>query len=89
MSALPLTHHEMLALVEPFARRGRHIDLVATDRLARRILFRPVVHAMPTAPDPGLRETLQLESLGTGSSRLTRRLALPGGLHATLTATGE
>jgi hypothetical protein len=68
----PLTHHEILELVEPFARKGRHVDLAATDRLARKLLFKPVDHA-DVAPDlPALRETLALESLGTGSFRLSR-----------------
>lgn len=79
MPALPLTHHEIVALVEPFARRGRHVDLAASDRAARRILFRPLEH---------LRETLQLECLDTGSLRLTRTLRGADGRDATLTATG-
>ena len=40
----PLTHHEILRLIEPFTRRGRHVDLSATDRIERRIVFKPVVH---------------------------------------------
>jgi hypothetical protein len=30
MSAPPLTHREILELVAPFARRGRHVDLAAS-----------------------------------------------------------
>ena len=30
----PLTHHQILALVAPFTRSGRTVDLAASDRLA-------------------------------------------------------
>ena len=40
MSMQPLTHHEILELVGPFARRGRHVDLAASNRLERRV-FKP------------------------------------------------
>jgi len=88
MSVLPLTHHEILELVEPFTRRGRQVDLGASDRIARRILFRPREHAGPVERAPPLHETLALESLGTGSFCLTRTLVLAGMPAATLTATG-
>ena len=39
MNAPPLTHHDILALAEPFARRGRRVDLAASDRIARRVVF--------------------------------------------------
>ncbi len=87
MSAPPLTHHEILELSEPFARRGRHVDLSASDRSQRRLLFKPVVHpGDDTLPE--IREVLQLESLGTGTCRLTRLLSLPSGLQASLEAMG-
>jgi hypothetical protein len=88
MSTLPLTHHEILTLVEPFTRSGRQVDLGASDRLARRILFRPRDHAAPAPPATPLRETLVLESLATGSFCLTRSAVLAGSPAATLTATG-
>ena len=84
MPTPPLTHHEILGLVEPFARRGRQVDLGASDRAARRIAFRPVEHT-----DPALREELQLDSLGTGSFKLTRTLTHPGGARATLQGSGD
>lgn len=73
MSAAPLTHHEILATVAPFARRGRHVDLAATDRIARRIAFRPREH--PSPPDaalPPLRESMHLEPGASGGWRLVR-----------------
>jgi len=87
MSVLPLTHHEILTLVEPFTRRGRHVDLGATDRMTRRVVFRPFELAAP-ARQGTLQETLALESLGTGSFCLTRTVVLDRGPRATLTATG-
>jgi hypothetical protein len=88
MTAPPLTHHEILGLVEPFARRGRHVDLAATDRIERRIVFKPIDHAGDADAEPALRETLQLESDDDRNWRLTRVLARPDGLQATLLATG-
>ena len=82
MSAPPLTHHEILELVAPFTRRGRHVDLGASDRLARRLRFRPVGHAGHAQATPTLIETLELESLPTGTQRLRRILAHPCGLNA-------
>jgi hypothetical protein len=89
MSAPPLTHHEILALVEPFTRCGRHVDLAASNRLERRLVFKPVEHAFAGHQPPVLRETLALEKLVTGTFRLTRVLEPPGGPQATLTALGE
>ena len=40
MSLPALTHHDIVRLVEPFARQGRLVDLAASDRAARRITFR-------------------------------------------------
>lgn len=37
----PLTHHDILALVEPFTRGGRQIDLAASDRIKRCLVFKP------------------------------------------------
>jgi len=83
----PLTHHDILQLVGPFTRGGRHVDLGASDRLRRRVAFKPVDH-----PDgmecPGLRETLALEDLGSGSYRLTRMLMPASGPAARLDAVG-
>lgn len=87
MSAPPLTHHEIVALVAPFARRGRHVDLAASDRSGRRLLFKPPAGGAP-AGDGAARESLQLEVRNGGSYRLTRRLDGADGLQATLTALG-
>ena len=89
MAAPPLTHHDILALVEPYSRAGRQLDLAASDRIARRLLFKPVDHAATESGTPALRESLQLESLGTGTCRLTRTLSDGRGLSATLEALGS
>lgn len=85
---IPLTHHEILALAEPFARRGRHVDLAGSDRLARRILFKPTEHS-GTPNHPGaLSETLVLENPGRQHFRLTRTLTDAAGRVATLRSDG-
>ena len=87
----PLAHHERLAPVEPFARQGGHVDLAASDRLARRLVFKPVVHADEALSPLPWRETLALEDDG-GTWRLSRTLSLEGGpqpeLQARLQAEG-
>jgi hypothetical protein len=88
MAAQPLTHHEILGLVEPFTRSGRRVDLAASNRLERRLVFMPVKHAGAEPDNDGPRETLVLESLGTGTYRLERELTLAGGARATLKAMG-
>lgn len=84
----PLTHHEILGLVEPFARRGRHVDLGATQRLERRLAFRAHDHAAAEGL-PALRESLVLENPHEGSYRLTRTLHLAPSVQAVLWAEGE
>ena len=78
----PLTHHQILALVAPFSRSGRHVDLAASDRMARRVAFKPVAHGTIT-------ETLLLDNPSEGRFKLTRALTLQGGLQARLTADGN
>lgn len=85
----PLTHHEILALIGPFTRRGRHVDLAASSRLERRIDFKPILHAGDSSGTARLRETLVLEDAGAGVQRLTRELTSPGGLTARLVALGS
>ncbi len=85
----PLSHHEILGWIEPFARRGRQADLAASDRAARRLAFQPVEHPGHGPDGPALQERLELESREDGDFRLTRRVTLPGGLVATLGAEGR
>jgi hypothetical protein len=85
----PLTHHEIMSLVAPFARGGRHVDLGASDRTLRRLAFKPVAHAAGADGLPALQERLLLELPTNDSYRLTRTLALPEGLQATLVGEGD
>lgn len=85
-AASPLSHHDILALVEPFTRRGRHVDLAASDRASRHLVFKAPATA-PDSPD-ALREQLQLDGLSAQRWRLTRTLTGPDGLQATLSAHG-
>ncbi len=88
MTAPPLTHHEILEIVEPFARRGRRVDLAGSQRLERRLAFKPVEHGEAIAAVSGVVETLALENPHEGSFRLTRVLALPCGLESRLRTDG-
>jgi hypothetical protein len=88
MPAPPLTHHDILGLVEPFSRRGRHLDLAASCRLQRRLAFKAVEHAASPGETPALHETLQLDCHGPASFKLLRTLTGPAGLQASLQASG-
>jgi hypothetical protein len=89
MTDAPLTHHEILAIVEPFARRGRRIDLAASDRFARRIAFRDAERAAEAGTGlPALRESTALEPGEGGGWRLLRTLAPATGPASTLTISG-
>jgi hypothetical protein len=70
----PLTHHEILTLVEPFTRQGYHPDLLATNRLERRLVFKPVDHSCELPDISALSETLKLENRDADTYRLTRTL---------------
>ncbi len=87
MSAQPLTHHEIIELVEPFSRQGLRIDLAASDRLQRRLRFADI-HPSGT---PALRETLQLDGSGNDWWQLTRTLVAvdaPGAPPAQVVSNG-
>lgn len=88
MAAPPLTHHDILALVEPFARRGRHVDLAASQREERRLVFKPRADDASTS-HADLRERLQLDCLDGGLYRLSRTLTPAEGAPATLVAQGR
>ncbi len=62
MPTHPLTHHEIITLVAPFTRQGYHPDLQATDRLERRLVFKPVDREFKTSNAGDLSESLQLEN---------------------------
>jgi hypothetical protein len=88
MPTQPLTHHEILGLVEPFARRDRHVDLASSDRLGRCLVFKAIEHAAETGEASGLRETLKLHNPEPGLYRLTRVVTLASGLNSSLEAEG-
>lgn len=89
MAGDPLTHHEILTLVEPFTRSGRQVDLAATDRPERRLVFKPRDYAAGKPSGPALRETLVLENPQADQYRLTRTLAAGSGAEATLRVDGR
>ena len=87
MPLQPMTHHEILGLVGPFARSGRHVDLATSDRLARRLVFRPVERVLASRSSP-VHEVLVLENPAAGAFRLHRQLRTDDGIEAELIATG-
>ncbi len=88
MTLPPLTHHEIVRLVEPFARRGRHVDLAASDRAARRIVFRPAEVVLQATPGVAWHEILELEAAEAQRFVLRRRLVHGDGLLALAEACG-
>src|SRR3954453_22205961 len=56
----PFTHHEILGLIEPFVRSGRHVDLASSDRINRCLMFKPVEHSSEGGRFATIQETLQL-----------------------------
>ena len=83
-----LTHHEIIRLVEPFARQGRRVDLAASDRAERRIAFKPREGPGSVAGSAPWRETLTLDCRSPGHFVLQRTLVPPDGPAATLCASG-
>ncbi|MBG6079027.1 hypothetical protein IWX58_000714 [Rubrivivax gelatinosus] len=86
MSLPPLSHHEILALVAPLSRRGCRVDLAASDRLARRLVFRAAEHAA-TESLPAIGDQLELDCSAEGRFRLARVLTMAGA-RARLEAAG-
>jgi hypothetical protein len=70
----PLTHHEILRLIEPFTRRGFHADLAASNRLERKLVFKPIERSIDLPDALSLREQLRLENVKADIYRLTRTL---------------
>ncbi|MBB4199775.1 hypothetical protein CCR94_23990 [Rhodoblastus sphagnicola] len=89
MTAPPLTHHEILGLIEPFTRRGRHVDLSASNRIERRLAFKPIVRDSATTGCAGASEILQLENPRPPLFRLIRVVTLASGATAKLTTEGD
>jgi len=88
MALQPLTHHEIIGLVEPFARRGRHVDLARSDRHLRHVCFKPVRQPHGSDGLPAVTETMRLENPEQGKFRLTRVLTPDGGPEASLATEG-
>lgn len=77
-TAAPLSHHAILALVAPFSAAGWALDLPASDRAARRLVFKPVAHAAG-ATHPALSETRELRDTPRGWQLLRHLQPEPGG----------
>lgn len=83
----PLTHHEILGLIAPFSRRGYQADLESSNRIERRLCFKPIERTATGAQTA--REVLTLEHPRSGHFRLVRALTLGGGPTATLQVEGD
>lgn len=88
-NAPALTHHEILTLVEPFTRRGRHVDLAASDRAGRKLAFKAA--EIPAVADGvgTLHEVLTMDCRYTNRFVLQRTLRHASGAEATLEAVGK
>lgn len=89
----PLTHHEIFTRVAPFARAGYQVDLAATDRAARRLVFKPRLRE-DTALPPVLQGAPLVEVLALDCARdervgLQRTLTTPDGRQALLEGEGR
>ena len=91
MPAPPLTHHDILARVPPFTAAGWRVDLAASDRAARKLVFRPVadVGAAQQSPPAALRCELQATFRADGSHDFTRQQVGADGLRSELKASGR
>jgi hypothetical protein len=85
---IPLTHHAILGLVEPFTRRGRALDLPASDRAQRRLRFKPIRHPDQPVAGSALTETLELEHPEDDHFRLRRIITDGHRLTSTLQIEG-
>lgn len=88
MTTPPLTHHDILGLVEPFTRGGRKLDLAASDRIKRCLVFKPKLSRDPATAAPELTDTLTLDSLADDSFVLRRTVTHPDGQVANLVTKG-
>jgi hypothetical protein len=75
--ALPLTHHEIVALTVPLARTGRRVDLGASDRMRRRLVFVP-----DTGRGEATADAIVVESRRNGGFRVERQLGHDDGPRA-------
>ena len=87
----PLTHHEILALAEPFVRAGIAPDLAGSDRAGRSIVFRTralraeaQAQLPPTLAGVALGESWRLDASEPGELAVWRELGWPEGPQARL-----
>jgi hypothetical protein len=85
----PLTHHEILSLVGPFAARDVHVDLQASDRAERLLAFKPIAYEADDPPGTEVHARLYLENPESGGFRLIRMLHHASGAEASLHIDGD
>jgi hypothetical protein len=88
----PLTHHEILRLMAPFAERGLHADMAASQREARVLALQAQEIAADAEYPLALTVQLRLEAAASGSAsgkhRLVREVRDATGLSASLSVDG-
>lgn len=87
--ALPFSHHGILELAAPFSQQGYKVDLAASDRAERRLVFHPVTIEEVPGQHPALSCVFRLEQPHRAKYRLVRTLKTPDGLTAQVTAEGD
>jgi hypothetical protein len=85
----PLTHHEILSLVSPFAAQDVHVDLQASDRGERLLAFKPIAYECDDPERSQVLARLYLENPEPGRFRLIRMLHHPAGAEASLYIDGD
>jgi hypothetical protein len=88
MALPPLTHHDILGLIEPFTRRGRELDLAASDRIGRRLVFK-AVSIDGDATTSALTDTLCIDCLDDARFALERTITHSLAMPACLTIEGR
>jgi len=88
VNVTPLTHHDIVRVAAPLAKRGLRIDLAATDRAARRIAFHPRVwsgdetlhalHTLTVLPDGDVElvRAVARDAAGPASTLIARAAAV-------------
>lgn len=83
----PWTHHDIIRIVAPFVERGHVLDLDASSRNERRLVFRSRLHS-GAIEGACLTEHLSIQSPWHGTYRMVRDLRLRNGLASRIVALG-
>jgi len=85
----PLSHHEILSLVGPFAAQDVHVDLGHSDRTERLLAFKPIAYEGDDPQESRIHARLYLENPEPDRFRLIRMLHHSAGAEASLYIDGD